>query len=417
MNFKTNVKTGLVNILLITCLMFMSAYPCIAASIGSEFAGSSTCRDCHSDLYYGWKSTMHPYKFLDASPETIKGDFTDNNTIGEGETQTRMSREGDSFYISTVGPDGERRLYPVLYLIGQFWRQHYVTEFKNGALHILPAMWNMKTKKWSDYKGIASQTPGSGKFWGDSNLTYQDKCTGCHNTESSINYDATTDTYDTEWAEKGISCEACHGPGKAHSLASKDEKIDTIINPSRIPDPDLAVMVCGRCHIRGTSPDSKYAYPMGYEIGDHLDFLFVEGPKLHDNDTSAANRQQYIDWKKSGHAREGVKCWDCHTVHEQGKANRAMTKLPGSSLCLSCHEVNNTGVHGIHSVNNCVGCHMPATGKRAVQGDVHSHQFKVLYPSVNADTGKAEMNSCSLCHYHEVDSVLELKEALQNSKN
>jgi hypothetical protein len=27
----------------------------------------------------------------------------------------------------------------------------------------------------------------------------------------------------------------------------------------------------------------------------------------------------------------------------------------------SCHQVENTGVHGIHSVNNCIGCYMPPT--------------------------------------------------------
>jgi predicted CXXCH cytochrome family protein len=146
-----------------------------------------------------------------------------------------------------------------------------------------------------------------------------------------------------------------------------------------------------------------------------LNFIFDEKPKLHPDDSSRANRQQYIDWKKSGHAREGVACWDCHYSHQKGNANKFQTKLPGSSLCRSCHLVENTGVHGIHSVNNCIGCHMPAVGKRAVKGDVHSHRFMVIPPAQTIKAGGQEKqpNSCNLCHYHKSDKPDELLDILK----
>ncbi len=374
---------------------------------GNDYVGAKSCLKCHSDHYYGWKSTLHPYKFQDAKPEAIVGDFTHNNTIEVDGHTIKMSTKDGKYYITAPGPDGKEHTYLVKYLIGAFWKQLYVTEFPNGELHILPAMWIVEKQKWAKCK-----------YW--YKTVYQLSCTGCHNTGSKLNYDKKTKTYKTTWADKGVACEACHGPGKRHVEAAKNkgDVYTTIVNPAKIPDPHRAAMVCGACHNRGTTPDGKYGYPYGFKPGDQLNFMFTEKPKLHPDDTSKANRQQYIDWKKSGHAKEGVVCWNCHFTHRQGKANKAQTKLPGNALCRSCHVVEDHGVHGIHSVNNCIGCHMPPLGKRGVKGDVHSHEFRVIYPadSIKAGGVDKQPNSCNLCHYHKKDDPAKLQAILDKVK-
>ena len=397
---------------LLFCLLitFYSTSSLQAASpeeTSGQYVGAKQCRECHSDLYYGWKSTLHPYKFQDATPDTVIGDFTRNNTFEIDGHTIKMERKGDNFFITCPGPDGREHTYQARYVIGAFWKQLYVTEFPDGELHILPAMWIVEKQKWAKCK-----------YW--SKTVYQVSCTGCHNTGSQLNYDPATKTYKTTWADKGVACEACHGPGKAHiQAAQKGGNVhETIVNPARIPDARRAAMVCGACHNRGTSPDGKYGYPMGYMPGGQLNFLFNEKPKLHPDDTSRANRQQYIDWQKSGHAKAGVVCWNCHFTHSRGKANRYQTKLPGNELCLSCHEVEDHGVHGIHSVNNCIGCHMPALGKRGVKGDVHSHQFKFISPadSIKAGGVDKQPNSCNQCHYHAKDDPAKLLGILKSVK-
>lgn len=366
------------------------------------YVGAKECQVCHEEVYDGWKSTMHPYKFQPVSPDAVVGDFQNNNIMKADDTTAKMSSKDGEFFITTSGPDGAEHTYMVKYLIGGFWKQLYVTEFPNGELHILPAMWIVKTQSWE-----------KSKYWSDT--IYQYSCSGCHNTGTQINYDESTDTFRTTWANTGVGCESCHGPGSAHIAAGGS---NGIINPAKIPDPRRSVMVCGSCHIRGSSTDGKYSYPHGYKPGGQLNFIFDEKPKLHPDDNSRANRQQYIDWKKSGHAREGITCWDCHYTHQKGKANKSQTKLPGSSLCRSCHVVENKGVHGIHSVNNCVGCHMPPVGKRASKGDVHSHQFKVISPAKTIEAGGLDKqpNSCNLCHYHKDDSPEDLLDILRRVK-
>jgi hypothetical protein len=58
---------------------------------------------------------------------------------------------------------------------------------------------------------------------------------------------------------------------------------------------------------------------------------------------------------------------------------------------------------------------MPAVGKRAVKGDVHSHRFMVISPAQTIKAGGQEKqpNSCNLCHYHKSDKPDELLDILK----
>ena len=397
------------NICPIFLLLFISSFAVSSRAAGitdRTYVGAKECRTCHEEIYKGWRTTLHPYKFLPVSDEAVIGDFDKNNTLVADGVTIKMSRKNSEYFITTPGPENKIETYKIKYLIGSFWKQHYVTEFKNGELHILPAVWITETGKWEKTD-----------YWSDT--VYQNSCIGCHNTGVKLNYSESSKSFNTTWVDFGVACEACHGPGSAHVKAEKSEKYNTIINPAKIPDSRRAAMVCGSCHNRGSSPDGRFGYPAGYMPGGNLDFIFNEKPKLHPDDSAKANRQQYIDWKKSGHAREGIMCWDCHYTHQKGNANRFQTKIPGSSLCRSCHQVENTGVHGIHSVNNCIGCHMPPVGRRAVKGDVHSHTFNVIGPEKTLNMGgdiNSQPNSCNMCHYHVNDSPEKMIDVLKRIK-
>ncbi len=402
------VRKILLAVLLSGCILLLagSGWSRQQTSEKATYVGSGKCKECHQEIHTGWKSTLHPYKFQLATPDNVVGDFSNNNRLEIDGKTTKMSRNGSDFFITTTGRDNKEHTYKIKYVIGEFWKQLYVTEFPNGELHILPAMWIVKTQQWKVTK-----------VW-SKNLIYQYACSGCHNTGTQINYDKASNTFKTTWADLGVACEACHGPGSLHVKAAPEDKAETIVNPARIPDPRRAAMVCGACHTRGSSGEGRYGYPHDYKPGGQLNFMFDEKPKLHPDGSSKANRQEYIDWRASGHAREGVMCWDCHYTHRQGTANKSQTKKPGSSLCRSCHQVENRGVHGIHSVNNCVGCHMPPIGKRATKGDVHSHHFKVVSPQATIDAGGLDKqpNSCNSCHYHKNDRPEDLLRILKKIK-
>ncbi|HKI97099.1 MAG TPA: multiheme c-type cytochrome [bacterium] len=372
-------------------------------SSASDYVGAEACKACHEEIYNGWKATFHAYKFQPASPDVIVGDFQHHNTLKAGGSESRMHRNDKGFVVTTIGPDGQLHDYPVRYVVGSVWKQRYITEFPNGGLFVLPVQWNVKSQEWVDYFGLKLRKPGDGLFWSDAGREFQYQCMGCHTTNSHVDYDAATQKFNTQWTDLGVTCEACHGPGRQHIAAKIQDKASTIINPAKMADPKRAAMICGACHTRGTSQNGKFAYATSYKPGGQLNFAFDEKPAVYPDGSPKEHHQQYNDWEASGHATSGVMCWDCHSPHARGKSNRFQLKLPGSMLCTTCHQVKHTGYHGLHSVNNCIGCHMPSTVQSATPNDLRSHRMTVVRPELTVEAGgdvNEQPNSCNLCHYH-----------------
>ncbi|MEE8358061.1 MAG: multiheme c-type cytochrome [Candidatus Hydrothermarchaeales archaeon] len=364
---------------------------------GANYVGSLRCKECHEGTYAGWKTTLHPHMVQELGENVVLGDFMENNRISFKDKTTTMSTKDGEYYITTTGSDGEEHTYEVLYTIGSAWKQRYLTKFDNGEFHILPVQWNIREQKWQDYKGLEKYGYDDPKnYWSSKGRIWQYKCAGCHTTGFQINYDEATDTYASTWIDNGVGCEACHGPGSNHILADTAYKTDTIVNPAKIPQTDIGVMICGSCHSDGSSAvDKRYGYPVGYKPGMNLIPLY--DPVTPEKDTpkhfwpsgdSRKHGQQYLDWKTSEHARAGIACWDCHTLHSQGEG-KFQTKLAGTSLCKACHGEPRrvpglAGLtHTIMDFGNCVRCHMPLTAKSMNPGDISSHRFKVIKPEAS----------------------------------
>ncbi|MBF0328149.1 MAG: hypothetical protein HQL10_03255 [Nitrospirae bacterium] len=393
----------------------------------AQYVGSKACEKCHVRIYTGWTETLHTKKIQLANEYTVVGDFTNNNKLTvekDGKKfVTTMKKKDGKFYINTYGPDGKAQEYLVGYTIGGTWQQRYMTKFSNGAYKVLPVQWNVKTSEWVDYRGLKTATPGSGKYWSDKVNTWQTQCGSCHVTNLEFEYDEKNDTFkDTKWADNGAGCEACHGPGSKHiEAATEAEKREAIINPRKLPT-FVGAMICGQCHARGISTDSKYEYPKGFKPGKMLTEYFVEKPVLWPNGSSKCNGQQYSDWKKSGHANYGVNCWTCHEVHRKGVTERYSLKSSGWSVCLSCHsgetDKSERSIHSLHGVIGCATCHMPRTAQSAVPNDISDHSFRVILPqeSINKGGTDKQPNSCNLCHYHKNDSPESLVKYLKRLK-
>ncbi|QJA06218.1 hypothetical protein FVE67_05115 [Thermosulfurimonas marina] len=363
------------------------------------YVGSRACQRCHPRVYDGWRSTLHPYMLRKASPQKIHSFW--KGTLRFGKKAFTLIQKGQRLWLEisdNTDNKGTRR-FSVDYVMGGIWKELYLTTFPNGEIHILPLSWLVEDGQWE-----------RNNYW--PKTIYQYKCMGCHVTGFRVKKEG--QQLVTSYEELGVGCEACHGPGEAHIAAPPEKKTETIINPARIPNARLASMVCGACHSRGETVDGRFRFPYGFRPGTSFEFYYQFKPVLYPDGSSKVHYQQYYDWLRSGHARGGVMCWDCHEVHARGRANRFQTKLPANLLCRNCHVVKNKGVHGIHSVNNCVGCHMPLVGRRGLRRDVHSHHFRVILPDWTLRIGSFEKqpNSCNACHYHRKDSPEEMKKAL-----
>ncbi len=365
--------------------------------VGADYVGSEKCQECHQKEYWGWKETLHAYKVQEASPRTVVADFYKNNTLTIGEYTSKMTEKNGKYSITTLDNEGNENTYPIKYTIGgNQWKQRFMTEFPNGGLHILPVQWNIETRQWVDYHGLAKRKPGEKGYWAHPGRTWNMNCSGCHTTGVKINFDESNKSYKTTWVDEGAGCESCHGPGSNHVNAPDKERFNTIVNPDKL-NFSMGVQVCGSCHTRGKSLDGKHGFPNGFRPGigaKRIEYLYdpVEpGGKRFwmDSDDSKSHHQQFLDYEQTQHAAAGVACWDCHSVHGNGMANKFQLKQPGSTLCVSCHGTPKIAAgkgglsHSIHDFGNCVGCHMPPTAKTAVSGDIRSHRFDVLTPNVS----------------------------------
>jgi predicted CXXCH cytochrome family protein len=220
-------------------------------------------------------------------------------------------------------------------------------------------------------------------------------------------------------------CEACHGPGERHVKAKPAERAGTIVNPASLPF-DYAASTCGQCHTRGKSPDGKWDHPIGFRVGDYLTTAHYA---VVDKKNEAAwwpdgsvkqHRQQYPQWKDSRHAKAGVTCITCHSVHEA--TSKFGTRTSPNNLCLSCHSTVSTDsvtghapIAGAPQHSDCVGCHMARSGKSADRGDERVHTFRVVKPEVTVKLGDGEVakqpNSCNGCHWHAQDPPANLQKA------
>lgn len=391
-----------------------------------EYVGSKRCGECHDRIYYTWKSTKHPYKISETNKKTVVGDFAANNTLeikdkrdGQKKTVAKMIKKNGKYYVSTFVDKNEMKEFELIYNIGGVWKQRYITKFPNGALHILPVQWNIKTREWVDYHGLKKHTAGDGKYWSDPQRTWQKNCAKCHVTGFKMNFK--DGKYDSTWADNGAGCEACHGPGSHHVNAETIEKLDTIMNPARLHDDRRANMICGQCHTRGKSTDGKYGYPNTYTVGDELTFTYVQvTPEKNKNrfwpdGSSKSHHQQFTDFQKSMKFSKGVKCWSCHDPHKSSPGNGFALRLTGNLLCQSCHGVlsgSQNLSHKLHDHGNCIACHMPRTAKSATAGDISSHTFFAIPPTATETLGdgdvKKQPNSCNLCHYHKNTPVKDL---------
>lgn len=352
------------------------------------FVGSAKCAECHEKVHDNWTGTLHAVAFQDAKkdPSVILGDFTTPNEL-------RNFTPADVSYVHGVQ-----------------WKQRYIDK----DWHILQAQWNFDEKAWT-------KAPSFGKV---EKTDWRKSCGHCH----TVGFDPAKLT----WKEIGVGCESCHGAGSHHSEATQEQRPGTIVNPAKLP-PGRAAAVCGQCHTRGTSPDGKFEYPIGYQVGMDLGPQhFTVAPSTDEkawwpSRTVKQHRQQYPMWLESRHMKAGVTCETCHSVHEH--KSKYATKQSPNNLCIGCHANISTDavtghapIAGAPQHTNCVGCHMAAVGKSAEVGDEHDHSFRVLRPSLTLTLGEGDVkkqpNSCNACHWHKDDSPESLQKALdEGAKN
>jgi tetratricopeptide (TPR) repeat protein len=412
----------------------------------AEYAGSDSCRGCHSGIYQQWSQTGMSRMLRPYAPQNVIGDFSRNNifymedqaTFHDGKVEFANNRQQTVFarmvirdgqhYFDIQQSDGKMHTYPVDYTIGSKFQQAYATRLPNGEIHVFPIQYSVLQKRWINYWKIIDGGGGERADLGaweklSSATSYQAVCAVCHTSQLRNVKGGGFEVNHVEFREPGIDCEMCHGPSGQHVA-------DMTMNPSyakRAIDPpvnfhDLGsrdfVRICSQCHmqsaIRAPGQGGELNYSgSGRFFPENASIPFGEFSRIGFYKDGRFRQTTFIAeaLQRSQCFRKGqVSCGTCHDPHGHDAPSNPTSlrfREQPDLMCTSCHAQFQSGrtlaAHTHHRVesegSHCVSCHMPRI-MDAVLFRARTHQIDdIPNPEMTERFGQSESpNACLLCH-------------------
>ncbi len=268
--------------------------------------------------------------------------------------------------------------------------EQHLAEFPGGRFQALPVGYDLEHAEWFDLFPGDPRAPEDWGHWSGRGMTANSECLFCHTTGFERGYELSSDSYQTSWAEIGVGCEACHGPGASHVAARKDRSNDAA--PYGLLGSDRMLDACAACHALRRELWSGFA--AGDPLLDYFEPVLLDESDYYADGQLLGEAYEWGSFVQSRMYREGVTCSDCHEPHG------AELRATGNELCLTCHEPRfteheHTGHVTDSQGSQCLPCHMPekvfmARDKR------RDHSFSIPDPALTLATGAP--NPCQTCH-------------------
>ncbi len=367
-------------------------------------AGSVSCRACHERFHGLWSTSFHGLAMQPWGPAVASALQPTTAALKIGRSEYTVEVTTGRGLVVERGPDGERR-YAIAQALGGKNVFYFLTLLDGGFLQTLPVAYDVRREEWFDTaRSAVRHAPGfptDPLHWRDREYTFNSSCHSCHVSQLSTSYDAASDTYRTTWAEPGINCEPCHGPGAEHVRAFAAA-------PKDAPPKELALIrtktmtheqrndMCAPCHARMVPLTATFR--PGDRYFDHFDLVALESPDFHPDGRDLGEVYTFTTWRLSRCAQAGgIDCIACHTSsgrYRFGKPEDA------NKACLPCHadQVARGPAHTHHpaggAAGRCVSCHMPMTEFARMRRSDHS----MRPPAPAATLAFGSPNACNLCH-------------------
>ena len=385
--------------------------PAPVARPPAQMVDEQQCQGCHDAQVKDWQGSHHQLAMQVADPQTVLADFNNVSFVSQGES-SRFFRQSDGFWVNTPGADGKPADFKVAYTFGIAPLQQYLIEVGDGKLQALGVAWDTEKNRWFHLypgQGVNFKNP---LHWSKPSQNANFMCVECHTTGYKRNFDAASNSFNSQWNSLGVGCQACHGPASNHllSVANKGDFEHAGFDVD-LKDKDATVEIetCARCHAR------RAPLGDGFTVGKALmdDYLpSVLTRELYALDGKIKDEVfEHGSFLQSKMFDKGVRCSNCHNPHS------TELKAAGNAVCLQCHNpagkaaipgVDGKGLqaknydsaeHHRHTEgqpgSQCVDCHMP--GKFYMGNDFrHDHSFSIPDPVRAKILGTPD--ACLSCH-------------------
>jgi hypothetical protein len=412
------------------------------------YVGSRSCRACHPDQHASWHASYHRTmtQVLDRRALVPQFDRLELDWFGAPVLlEWRRDRLWTRFERRGRNPALVER--PIEQITGSHHLQ--VLWYSTGVgreLAPLPLCYHLAEAIWLPVTAVFvlppdRRDPPEPGAWSQS-------CQACHATHARPRIEPGHN--DTEVAEFGIACEACHGPGRDHVAANRDPlrrfrqrragSDDTIVEPGALP-PARSAQVCGHCHsvsiVRQEYAAAWREHGSPFRPGADLDATHLvidaddrDAPELRrelqsnpqffasafwpDGEVRLSGRE-YSGLRRSpcythGDRSRQLDCTSCHRLHpEPGtdldawRDDQLAPGMRGNAACTQCHpalrEPAALAAHTRHAPDSagsvCYDCHMPHTSFGLLKA---SRSHTITSPSVRVELATGRPNACNQCH-------------------
>ena len=326
---------------------------------GAEYVGDQLCSGCHYDLSQTYMKSGHPWSLTTVTEGKVADyPFKQITSLPQGYTIKDISYIIGGYYWKSIFLNSQG--YIITSAPGSSDDPTYLNQFNFGNPMLgLSSGWVSYHAGEVDF----SFTCGSCHTTGYDNGGSQDNLPGIVGT----------------WAQAGVRCERCHGPGSLHANDPKGVRMQV--------ERDSAL--CRECHV--------YVPPASLDVKNG----FIQ------------NSDQLGDLSQSKH--QILDCLTCHNPHSGVVQLRLDGQQTPRLLCQDCHfkeaQFQNNARHTAMNIG-CTDCHMPyliqsgSANPKGFTGDMHTHVVAIdpqLMSQFNEDgslaSGQISLDyACRRCH-------------------